>query len=109
MNAAVLISNVVNRKKTWEEAAKELENFWIDEKKGLSSTPGFSNLWWDEARKQNKFSASAEAARKYYPVKEYLKYGTQTYFRLCHKNLIPNSQIQIIHGLYMIAVHYKIP
>jgi NTE family protein len=34
MNAAVLISNVVNRKKTWEEAAKELENFWIDEKKG---------------------------------------------------------------------------
>jgi predicted acylesterase/phospholipase RssA len=33
MNAAVLISNVVNRKKTWEEAAKELENFWIDGKK----------------------------------------------------------------------------
>jgi len=44
MNAAVLVSNVVNRKKTWEEAAKELENFWIDEGKGLSSTPGFSNL-----------------------------------------------------------------
>ena len=33
MNAAVLASNVVNRKKTWEEAAKELENFWIDEEK----------------------------------------------------------------------------
>ena len=44
MNAAVLVSNVVNRKKTWEEAAKELENFWMDEEKGLSSTPGFSNL-----------------------------------------------------------------
>ena len=43
MNAAVLVSNVVNRKKTWEEAAKELENFWRDGQKGLSSTPGFSN------------------------------------------------------------------
>ncbi|MDQ4016671.1 MAG: patatin-like phospholipase family protein [Thermoproteota archaeon] len=80
MNAAVLISNVVNRKKTWEEAAKELEKFWIDDKKGLSSTPGFSNLWWDEARKQKKFTASSEAARKYYSVKEYLKYGTPNVF-----------------------------
>jgi NTE family protein len=80
MNAAVLVSNVVNRKKTWEEAAKELENFWIDEEKGLSSTPGFSNLWWNEAKKQKKFSASPEAARRYYSVKEYLKYGTPNVF-----------------------------
>jgi NTE family protein len=80
MNAAVLVSNVVNRKKTWEEAAKELENFWIDGEKGLSSTPGFSNLWWDEAKKQNNFSASSEAARRYYSVKEYLKYGTPNVF-----------------------------
>lgn len=80
MNAAVLVSNVVNRKKTWEEAAKELENFWVDEEKGLSSTPGFSNLWWGEARKQKKFSASSEAARRYYSVKEYLKYGTPNVF-----------------------------
>ena len=75
--AAVLVSNVVNRKKTWEEGQEQgVENFWIDEKKGLSSTPGFSNLWWGEAKKQKKFSASAEAARRYYSVKEYLKYGT---------------------------------
>jgi NTE family protein len=80
MNAAVLVSNVVNRKKTWEEAAKELESFWIDEEKGLSSTPGFSNLWWNEAKKQKKFSASPEAARRYYSVKEYLKYGTPNVF-----------------------------
>ena len=80
MNAAVLVSNVVNRKKTWEEAAKELENFWIDKGKGLSSTPGFSNLWWNEAKKQKKFSASPEAARRYYSVKEYLKYGTPNVF-----------------------------
>src|SRR5919112_2987870 len=80
MNAAVLVSNLVNRKKTWEEAAKELENFWMDEEKGLSSTPGFSNLWWGEAKKQKKFSASSEAARRYYSVKEYLKYGTPNVF-----------------------------
>ena len=80
MNAAVLVGNVVNRKKTWEEAAKELENFWVDEEKGLSSTPGFSNLWWDEAKKQKKFSTSSEAARRYYSVKEYLKYGTPNVF-----------------------------
>ena len=80
MNAAVLVSNLVNRKKTWEEAAKELENFWMDEEKGLSSTPGFSNLWWNEAKKQKKFTASSEAARRYYSVKEYLKYGTPNVF-----------------------------
>ncbi|MDQ4050679.1 MAG: patatin-like phospholipase family protein [Thermoproteota archaeon] len=80
MNAAILISNVVNRKKTWEEAAKELENFWMEEGKGLSSTPGFSNLWWSAAKMQKKFSASPEAARRYYSVKEYLKYGTPNVF-----------------------------
>src|ERR687895_1132430 len=79
-NASVLVSNVVNRKKTWEEAAKELENFWMDEEKGLSSTPGFSNLWWEQAKMQKKFSASPEAARRYYSVKEYLKYGTPNVF-----------------------------
>jgi NTE family protein len=80
MNAAVLVSNVVNRNKTWEEAAKELENFWIDEKKGLSSTPDFSKWWWDQAKKQNMFTASPEAARRYYSVKEYFRYGTPNVF-----------------------------
>jgi hypothetical protein len=36
MNAAVLVSNVVNRKKSWEETVTELENFWKEEGKGLS-------------------------------------------------------------------------
>ena len=54
--------------------------FWIDDKNGLSSSPGFSNLWWDEAKKQKKFSASSEVARRYYSVKEYLKYGTPKVF-----------------------------
>ena len=33
MNAAVLVSNVINRRKTWEEAVEQLEIFWTDEKK----------------------------------------------------------------------------
>ncbi|MGB8033193.1 MAG: patatin-like phospholipase family protein, partial [Nitrososphaeraceae archaeon] len=41
MNAAVLVSNIVNRNKTWEEAVQELENFWTDDKIGLSSNPDY--------------------------------------------------------------------
>jgi NTE family protein len=80
MNAAVLVSNVVNRNKTWQDAAKELENFWIDEKKGLSSAPDFSKWWWDKAKKQKMFTAPPEAARRYYSVKEYFRYGTPNVF-----------------------------
>ena len=80
MNAAVLVSNVVIRKKTWEEAAYVLEDFWTDEKKGLSSTSGFSNFWWDEIKRQSNPSATAEAARRYYSVKQYLKYGAPNVF-----------------------------
>jgi NTE family protein len=81
MNAAVLISNIVNRNKTWEEAAEELENFWTDEQSGLSSTPDFSKWWWNDGNEQNKnyqniVSVSEEALRKYYSVKEYLIHGT---------------------------------
>lgn len=80
MNAAVLVSNVVNRNKTWEEAVAQLEIFWTDEEKGLSSTPDFSKWWWNERNDQNKKklikTEVEEAARKYYSVKEYLKHGT---------------------------------
>lgn len=81
MNAAVLVSNVVNRKKTWEEAVKELENFWTEEGKGLSSDPTFNKWWWNDVNEldkdtQNKVTASDDAARKYYCVKEYFKHGT---------------------------------
>jgi predicted acylesterase/phospholipase RssA len=92
MNAAVLVSNVVNRNKTWQEAAHMLEHFWMDqakeqekedeEKGGLSSTPDISKWWWwqDEAKQQTVFSASVEAARRYYSVKEYVKRGAPNVF-----------------------------
>ena len=75
-NAAVLVSNVVNRHKTWEQAVLLLEDFWMNEKNGLASTPDLSKWWWDDAKTQATFSASPEAARRYYSVKEYIKHGT---------------------------------
>jgi NTE family protein len=82
MNAAVLVSNVVNRKKSWKEAAEVLAHFWADraieeekedEKKGgLSYTPDFSKWLVDEETKKPKvFNASPETVRKYYSVKQY--------------------------------------
>jgi NTE family protein len=76
MNAAVLVSNVVNRNKTWEQAVGMLEDFWLNGKNGLASTPNLTNWWWDDARTKSTFSATQEAARRYYSVKEYSKHGT---------------------------------
>jgi NTE family protein len=54
MNAAVLVSNIVNRNKTWEEAVEELENFWTSDENGLSSNPDFSKWWRNDGNEQNK-------------------------------------------------------
>ena len=78
----ILVSNVVNRKKSWKEAAEVLAHFWTDgakeeekedEKKGgLSYTPDFSKWLLDEETKKPKiFNASPESVRKYYSVKQY--------------------------------------
>src|ERR671912_286151 len=91
MNAAVLVSNVVNRKKSWKEAAEVLVHFWADrakeeekedEKKGgLSYTPDFSNWLLDEQTKKPKiFNASPEAVRRYYSVKQYFVTGAPNFF-----------------------------
>jgi NTE family protein len=75
MNAAVLVSNIVNRHKTWEEAVGVLEDFWTNQQNGLSSTPDITK-WVKDGEKQKMFRASAEAVRRYYSVKEYTKHGT---------------------------------
>ena len=90
MNAAVLVSNVVNRKKTWKAATEVLENFWIDEVKekeesdekkgGLSSTAPFSDIWWHSEKSQNNLAATPGAARREYSVKYYLRYGAPNVF-----------------------------
>ena len=91
MNAAVLVSNVVIKNKSWEDAITELEKFWTDGialKEGLvpgddiPPTDKFSMFswwrpwtkefpWWGpEGRKINiKNLASKEAARRYYSAK----------------------------------------
>ncbi len=69
MNAAVLVSNVVNRHKTWEEAVQVLEDFWTNKQNSISSTPDI-NKWPSDEGKQKTFRASAEAVRRYYSVKE---------------------------------------
>jgi NTE family protein len=68
--------NVVNRHKTWKQAVQVLENFWMNEKDGLASTPDYGKWWTDDAKTNAMFSASPEAARRYYSIKEYQKHGT---------------------------------
>jgi NTE family protein len=90
MNAAILVSNIVNRGKTWDNAVEQLESFWTDDKDGLSSNPDYSkwwenNKWWDLPGNDQNDVQSKEAARRYYSVKEYLTHGTP---RVCTPPLI---------------------
>ena len=76
MNAAVLVSNVVNRHKTWKQAVQILEDFWMNGKNGLASTPDYGKWWMGDSKTHAMFSASPEAARRYYSIKEYQRRGT---------------------------------
>jgi NTE family protein len=93
MNAAILVSNVVVRNKSWEDSIKELESFWTDIDKGVPANPKDLNVvkqlpWYTPWQKQNEkegeiteqqekvawhdkipFAASEEAARRHYSVK----------------------------------------
>jgi NTE family protein len=105
MNAAILVSNVVNKKKTWNEAAEVLAHFWTDgakeeekeeEKKGgLSYTPDFSKWLVDEKTKKPKvFNASPEAVRKYYSVKQYFFGGAGAPNFFCPKAFETDSRFR---------------
>lgn len=74
INAALLVSNVVNRHKSWEEAVQVLEDFWTNKQNGISSTPDISK-WFSDGGKQKTFRASVEAVRRYYSVKELVLKG----------------------------------
>lgn len=80
MNAAVIVSNIINNKKTWRQSLEVLERMWTDEVNGLSSTPDFGRWWWPKKEDSTHptshgISATKEARIKYYSVKEYLKHG----------------------------------
>jgi NTE family protein len=74
INAAVLVSHVAENK-TWKGSSEKLVEFW----KYLSCpTPDITKIsanWKKEHDKNNPNAASAEAARRYYSVKEFLKSG----------------------------------
>jgi NTE family protein len=74
INAAVLVSHVIENK-TWRGSPEKLIEFW----EYLSCpTPEITNIsadWKKEHDKNNPNAASAEAARRYYSVKEFLKAG----------------------------------
>jgi NTE family protein len=74
INAAVLVSHVIENK-TWKGSAEKLVEFW----EYLSCpTPDITKMsanWKKEHDKNNPNAASAEAARRYYSVKEFLKSG----------------------------------
>jgi NTE family protein len=101
MNAAVLVSNVVRRNKTWSEAIGELERFWkvgIALKEGTTSDADIPPLemfpmfhWWSPWKKKrgdNKNNinimgslASEELARRYYSTK-YFVFGGRKVFSI---------------------------
>jgi NTE family protein len=74
INAAVLVSHVIENK-TWKGSAKKLIEFW----EYLScTTPDITEMsanWKIEYDKNIPSAASAEAARRYYSVKVFLKSG----------------------------------
>jgi predicted acylesterase/phospholipase RssA len=110
MNAAVLVSNVVKKDKTWSEAVGELERFW---KEGIALEEGVNSSedivpvgifrifpWWkpwteqppkwalctkenskDEKAVNTKVLATEEAARRYYSTKVFV-YGGKKVFSI---------------------------
>ena len=74
INAAVLVSHVIENK-TWRGSPEKLIEFW----EYLSCpTPDITKIsadWKKEHDKNNPNAASAEAARRYYSVKAFLKSG----------------------------------
>ena len=106
MNAAVFVSNVVKKDKSWSESAIELERFWkegIALKEGTASSDDILPTgmfrffpWWkpwimkspqktsskgpsDEKNMIAKDLASEEAGRRYYSSKEFVFKGNKVF------------------------------
>ena len=107
MNAAVLVSNVVKKDKTWSKAVGELETFWkegIALKEGITSSDDIVPVgifrifpWWKPWTKdsplwapcakesahvevlETKNLATEEAARRYYSAKEFVFKGKKVF------------------------------
>jgi NTE family protein len=80
MNAAVLVS-YVTEKGTYEGSAEWLIDFWnyLSKESATEANPYFKP-WWDYWHTVNRYTASGEAARRYYSSKEFGVFGVPTVF-----------------------------
>lgn len=80
INAAILVSYVVENH-TYEGSAAKLVEFWnYLSKESVVETIPFFKPWWDYWHAVNNDIASGEAARRYYSVQEFAIYGLPTVF-----------------------------
>jgi NTE family protein len=80
INAAVLVSYVVENQ-TYEGSAERLVDFWnYLSKESIVDTNPFFKQWWDYWHTIDGEIASGEAARRYYSSKEFAVYGVPTVF-----------------------------
>ena len=80
INAAVLVSYVVENQ-TYEGSAERLIEFWnYLSKESLVDTNTFFKPWWDYWHAINRDAASGEAARRYYSAKEFAYFGIPSVF-----------------------------
>jgi NTE family protein len=80
MNAAVLVSYVVD-KGTYDGSAERLEDFWnyLSKESTIETNPFFKS-WWDYWHRVNRSVATGEAARRYYSAKEFAITGVPNVF-----------------------------
>jgi len=82
MNAAILVSHVINNNNSWRGSVEKLNGFW--DHVSVNSdvqimVPGF-NEWWKNWHNFDPNAATEEAARRYYSVKEFLFTGIQNVY-----------------------------
>jgi predicted acylesterase/phospholipase RssA len=80
INAAILVSYVVENQ-TYEGSAERLTEFWnyLSKHSTVEANPFFKQ-WWDQMHSIKSGFASGEAARRYYSAREFAIYGVPNVF-----------------------------
>ena len=80
INAAVLVSYVVENN-TYDGSAERLIDFWnYLSKESIADTNPFFKPWWDYWHAINREIATGEAARRYFSAKEFAIFGAPNVF-----------------------------
>jgi predicted acylesterase/phospholipase RssA len=80
INAAVLVSYVVENS-TYDGSAERLIDFWkYLSKESMADTNPFFKPWWDYWHAINREIATGEAARRYFSAKEFAIFGVPNVF-----------------------------